>query len=463
MSPKHNNKQSIVYVFDSLRRDYVGCYDSDVNTPNIDQVAEDGVKFDQVQSQGIWTVPSSGSIFTGLYPEAHQSNQFSQPIDSGLPRITDGPNAAGAKTICFSTTNVVSKERGFSNGFDEFHQLGKDGAGLEPDIGERLNEKLLPRIRELSDTDFFILVWTLGTHHPYVTPDTSFTHEFIDGDQETMRRGELSDFSVVDEMYRENIEYCDSLFGELLSTLKSENIYNQTDIFVTSDHGEVFTEHARLEHSNSAIQKALKYLIPKETRIYYSLFDRSAFVGHQGIYPYQELISVPLVAKFAESETSKQGIDQSPRELIDIAATISQIYQGSSDDLQGHDLRDESSRQYLFSSSQITGGQCIYRSVTDGDRKLLSMDLDSIDFDDWTDPRTIQSIFSYAVAKTEILTSLDAQEKSIEETKNLERLQSVLNEHVERCREINDDFSNEDSEVDLADETMKQLEDLGYK
>ena len=55
----------------SLRRDYVGAYnETDVQTPNIDNIAAQSMRFDQAYSTSSFTFASLSSVVTGRFGSA---------------------------------------------------------------------------------------------------------------------------------------------------------------------------------------------------------------------------------------------------------------------------------------------------------------------------------------------------------------------------------------------------------
>ncbi|MCJ7644743.1 MAG: sulfatase-like hydrolase/transferase, partial [Candidatus Aminicenantes bacterium] len=62
----------LLFTLDTTRADHVGCYGyPNVQTPNIDGLAADGVLFKNATAQAPLTLPSHSSIFTGTYPFIH--------------------------------------------------------------------------------------------------------------------------------------------------------------------------------------------------------------------------------------------------------------------------------------------------------------------------------------------------------------------------------------------------------
>lgn len=454
--------RTILYVFDSLRRDAVGCYGGSASTPTIDSVAGDGITFTSASSQGIWTVPSSASVFTGLYPEAHQSLSFSQGLDSGLPRLTDG--LEDVTTVCFSTTNGVSELRGYDLGFDEFYQLGENKAGLRPDIQDRVTDALQTWIADHVNEDFLIVVWTFGTHHPYQTPASSRSDASL-GTQNAMRRRPVKDADKLRKLYDETVSYCDTTFGDLVDDLKHFGIYDATNILITADHGEIFNEHARLEHAWKPFRTLLSNLIPETQKRHFGLFDRSAFIGHQGIMPYEELLSVPLIFKpgwQVDTEVCDKKV-----QLIDLAPTVQHIYDQEPAFMQGRDLLavaegQEPPHEYSFSTSRVTGGPLVYRSIASQDRKLVELSLSRLSASDLFDVRGLQSIGARLISPRRILFELSDEEAPIADPKTTASLQKQLSTHVNASRKRFEELQQRDARVTLSADTKEQLRELGY-
>ncbi len=60
----------IVILVDDMGFSDVGCYGSEIPTPNLDSLAKNGVRFSQFYNTGR-CCPTRASLLTGLYP--HQA------------------------------------------------------------------------------------------------------------------------------------------------------------------------------------------------------------------------------------------------------------------------------------------------------------------------------------------------------------------------------------------------------
>lgn len=104
----------LVYVFDSLRPDHLSAYDYGRETlPMIEHLADDGVRFTNALAQAIWTAPTSGSIFTGLYPFVHGGETVSDLLSPEAPRLRETMAEVGLRAECISSSDQVSGFCGF--------------------------------------------------------------------------------------------------------------------------------------------------------------------------------------------------------------------------------------------------------------------------------------------------------------------------------------------------------------
>ncbi len=121
------SKPDIIFlVLDTQRADRLGCYGHELaTTPNLDAFAEEGALFEQGISPAQWTIPSHASMFTGLYPTAHQVTQSNQALGDDLPHIVERVQAAGYETIGFCNNPLVGVlNNGFKRGFETFYNYG---------------------------------------------------------------------------------------------------------------------------------------------------------------------------------------------------------------------------------------------------------------------------------------------------------------------------------------------------
>src|ERR1035438_8558071 len=75
-------------TIDTLRADHVGCYGyNQVETPALDALAADGVRFTQAFTHSPITNTSHITILTGLLPSVHGVTDFGVPLSTRSPPI----------------------------------------------------------------------------------------------------------------------------------------------------------------------------------------------------------------------------------------------------------------------------------------------------------------------------------------------------------------------------------------
>lgn len=111
---------------DSQRFDTLGCYGNEfVETPNIDRLASQGVRFDNCYTQSPVCTPSRASFLTGRYPRTTRVRQNGQPIPEDellLPKILDaaGYTCGLAGKLHVSPNDSETMERRIDDGYSDF-------------------------------------------------------------------------------------------------------------------------------------------------------------------------------------------------------------------------------------------------------------------------------------------------------------------------------------------------------
>ncbi len=120
-------KPDIIFiVLDTQRADRLGCYGhSRKLTPNLDRFAKQGALFAQGIAPAQWTIPSHASMFTGLYPTAHQVTQSNNTLSVEHPVLTEQLEGVGYETVAFCNNPLVGVlDNGFKRGFKQFYNYG---------------------------------------------------------------------------------------------------------------------------------------------------------------------------------------------------------------------------------------------------------------------------------------------------------------------------------------------------
>ena len=307
-SETENHHTNIILIsIDTLRADHLGSYGFKKETsPNIDRIAEDGVLFKRCYSHSPSTLPSHMTMLTSLYPVHHKlfSNAWGAnlKLDPSVPLLSDLLGKHGYQTAAFTGGGWMQAKFGFSNGFDSYQERVKSVI----DTPEQLYEQARLWIDAHRNMPFFLFLHTYEVHGPYApaSPYDRMFHPEPDDwmgvrpvDIMKMRKGQTplltdEEKSQLMALYDGEIRYVDERFiAPLIAELKRQNLYNQTLLLFTSDHGEGFLEHGSLGHSNSV---------------------------------YDELLHVPLIIKFPDSKFRGTEIGSIVRD-VDIVPTVLEV------------------------------------------------------------------------------------------------------------------------------------------
>ena len=125
----------ILVIIDDLRPDHLGCYGYKKNvSPAIDALAADSVLFENAFSQAPYTLPSTMSIFTSVYPSSHgMFFVYKDKLSTRLQTIAEIFNAYQYRTAWFSLlkTPHLDVDIGFGRGFQDKVQLDVEFTGRQ--------------------------------------------------------------------------------------------------------------------------------------------------------------------------------------------------------------------------------------------------------------------------------------------------------------------------------------------
>ena len=135
----HAGKPNIIVIMcDDMGYSDIGCYGGEIETPNLDKLATNGLRFTQFYNTAR-CCPTRASLLTGLY--SHQAGVGHMTGDSGLPgyrghlmercvTIAEALKPAGYRTFVTGKWHVGAKEKNWwplQRGFDRFYGVPEGG------------------------------------------------------------------------------------------------------------------------------------------------------------------------------------------------------------------------------------------------------------------------------------------------------------------------------------------------
>src|ERR1700674_69905 len=129
-SPRTSLPDVYLITIDTLRADHVGCYGyKQAETPALDAIAADGVRFTQAFTHSPITNTSHITILTGLLPSVHGVTDFAVPLSPQHVTAAELLKKRGYQTAAFIGAVILDSNTlapGLDRGFDFYDNFPKD-------------------------------------------------------------------------------------------------------------------------------------------------------------------------------------------------------------------------------------------------------------------------------------------------------------------------------------------------
>ncbi len=225
-------------TIDTLRADHLACYGyKDVETPTIDSVAADGVRFSQAFTHSPITNTSHTSILTGLLPSVHGVTDFAVPLASTHVTWAELLKKQGYQTAAFIGAVILDSNQlapGLDRGFDFYDNFpakteSKDRFGRVERRAQAVITDAESWLAQHQTGPRFMWVHLFDPHDPY-EPPPPFAEKYAS------------------HLYDGEIAYADSQLAHFIATLKKSGAYDKSIIIIVGDHGEGLGEHGEDTH-----------------------------------------------------------------------------------------------------------------------------------------------------------------------------------------------------------------------
>ena len=371
------NKPNILFILsDQHAFNVIGSYGNKiVRTPNLDELANNGVSFDNIYTPSPICLPARMSLLTGKYPYRQECWMNSDSLASDIPTMAHSLGSVGYYPTLIGRLHSIGPDQmhGFASRkvFDHSsdwyggseYSLGvldkaqrpfkesilNSGAGqmsyevLDREVTSQTIKFLKNFKAEKENGDekpFALQVGFMLPHQPYVANKKLFDYyknkvgpprlkKTVSGNNDWLdnwrEKTGLNEIKEEDEIraraaYYALVETLDSLIGQIIKTLKDNDLFENTLIIYASDHGEQIGERDLWwkqtfyeESVKVPLIMSWKDVLPKNERRkqIFNLVDLTATIVEAG-----DGIKLPFIDGKSFLKTILENTDNSEKETF---------------------------------------------------------------------------------------------------------------------------------------------------
>ena len=276
--------KTVFILFDSLNRDALSCYNANaIATPNFDRLASKGVTFDKHFIGSLPCMPARRDLLTGKLNFLHRSWGPVEPFDTCFPSLLQSQGVythlisdhyhyweaggCGYHNQYSSAEFVRGQERDLWKAMvqppverfrEQYHSMLVDVDRRQPNMINReyiKEESDFPVVRciDLANEflqqnstadDWFLQVELFDPHEPFTAPKryrenlpTSYTGPVLDWPLYKQLDLSSTEITELQANYQATVAMCDYHLGRLLDQFDQLDLWKNTAIVLTTDHG----------------------------------------------------------------------------------------------------------------------------------------------------------------------------------------------------------------------------------
>lgn len=447
----------ILIVIDTFRFDHLGVnVDRRGLTPNLDALAGESIRFARAFSPSNVTSLAMPGVLASLPPFVSERRIAEEAVP-----FAEALQQAGYRTIGVSTNPNVSAQFGYQQGFDHFldptdqpdfligsfltlvgsmlpgpaYGMGVIDASLFYRPFEEVRRRGL-RLLDASPGPTFLYLHTMDPHGPYLPPKRYLPpgfslrqffpyHRFTEMSGRNVLNSDAfaPHLENLRQRYEGEVRHTDHELGRLVEELRERGRWDESIVWLTSDHGEAFGE--------------------------------GDFAGHGGQNVTTTLIQTPLLLKVPRSWGVEPRVERTPVSTLDLLpTTLSMLGREGTPHAFGEDLR----ALVRGEGSRATGTVISYTADYLHDQEAVLQTYSAID---WPWKLDVRLAGDELLARRLFDLEADPDEKhdlSSREPEVVARLERELGRWRVKEREYL--FDNLDPSVD--EKVLEQLRKLGY-
>jgi len=373
----------------------ISCYNWNINkTPNIDRLADEGMRFDHCYVTNSICTPSRATILTGTYNHVNCVTTLNTPLNNRMPNLAKHLQTGGYQTAIVGKWHLGEGKNHQPTGFDYWSVLPGQGEYFDPFLIENekkievqgyvtdiITDKCLNWLKCRDETKPFFLMCNHKAPHREWEPhpknrtmyakDIKVPETFDDDYRNRAKAASEAKMRIKDDMKYDDLGLVQPEGGIEVGERSTQGssdrkIPNPDDVtglrLIDKHSGEVFSFKTSEQLSHFKYQRYLKrYLqtivsidesvgrllqfldkseLTKNTIVIYTS-DQGFFLGEHGWFDkrfmYEESLQMPLLMRYPEEIKAKEicknvvsNVDFAPT-ILDLAGlTIPSYMQGKS-------------------------------------------------------------------------------------------------------------------------------------
>lgn len=272
----------IVISLDTARADRMSVYGATLpTTPYLEELAESSVVFDAAIAPAAYTLPSHASMLTGQLPDRIATRTKILGVHpQSAPLLAREFRAKGYRTLAYTGGGYMHPEFGFDAGFERFvtEDVGmavrRIISGFEHESINVLNE-LSSILKKESPIPRFILLHTFAAHQyrvpapellavgadPEAVPELTQLNERPEPVMKLLEELNCIGEENADRLtvlYDGALRVADAFVRRIADDLKAGGRFDDTYLFILSDHGEELYERGGFGHGHQIYEELIR-------------------------------------------------------------------------------------------------------------------------------------------------------------------------------------------------------------
>lgn len=255
----------VLISVDTLRWDYLGAYgyDEPEISPTVNWLAEHGTLFEQATASAGTTVPSHGTMLTGLYPRQHGARSNQHGFYPETDTVARALSEAGYATGAFMSVRFMAKIGELNRGFESGNLAVLDAHGSwNPQPGEKTLAQMSSWLDSLSgDRPIFLFLHLWEPHTPFEPTEWSesrmadydgllregLTVELLREHGDEIKQS-AEHLEALRALYAGEVNLVDGVLAKFFDGWRERGLLEDTVVIFTADHGEGLGEGERIGH-----------------------------------------------------------------------------------------------------------------------------------------------------------------------------------------------------------------------